>query len=87
MEYQKTINLLENTTNQPSKFRAKNWFEVSDKWRGSYNVNNQIKFKNLTFRSGLCDYSDAYILVSATVAVPNTNAAQAAANVIKLYNN
>ena len=31
MEYQKTINVLENTTNQPSKFRAKNWFEVSDK--------------------------------------------------------
>ena len=28
MEYQKIINLLENTTNQLSKFRTKNWDEV-----------------------------------------------------------
>ena len=30
-------------------------------------------------RSSLCDYSDAYILVSATITVPNTAAAAAAA--------
>ena len=34
-------------------------------------------------RSILCDYSDAYILVSATITVPNTAAAGAAANNIK----
>ena len=28
MEYQKTINLLENTPNQPTKFRTKNWVEI-----------------------------------------------------------
>ena len=28
MEYQKTINLLENIPNQPSKFRAKIWVEM-----------------------------------------------------------
>ena len=27
MEYQKIINLLENTPNQSSKFRTKNWVE------------------------------------------------------------
>ena len=31
-------------------------------------------------RSSLCDYSDAYKLVSATVTVPNTAAAEAATN-------
>ena len=31
-------------------------------------------------RSSLCDYSDAYILVSATITVPNTAAAAAANN-------
>ena len=31
-------------------------------------------------RSSLCDYSDAYILVSATITVPNTAAAGAAGN-------
>ena len=38
-------------------------------------------------RSNLCDYSDAYILVSATIAVPNTAAAGTAANNRKKYNN
>ena len=30
MKYQKTINLLDNTTNQPPKFRARNWVEIND---------------------------------------------------------
>ena len=29
MEYQKVINLLDNTTNEPSKFRTKNWVEMN----------------------------------------------------------
>ena len=29
MEYEKIINLLENTPNQPTKFRAKNWVEIN----------------------------------------------------------
>ena len=30
MEYQKIANLLGNTSNQPSKFRTKNWVEIED---------------------------------------------------------
>ena len=30
MEYQKIINLLDNTLNQLSKFRTKNWTEIND---------------------------------------------------------
>ena len=46
MEYQKIVNLLDdNTSNEPSKFRTKNWVEINDKSRGTYNVNSQIKFK------------------------------------------
>ena len=45
MEYQKIINVLENTPNQPRKFRTKCWVEVNDKSRGTYNVNSQIKLK------------------------------------------
>ena len=67
MEYQKIINLLENTPNQPSKFRTKSWVEVNDESRGVYNFNSQIKFKTLMLRSSLCDYSDAYILVRAII--------------------
>ena len=36
MEYQKIINLLDNTSNQPSKFRAKNCNEVNDQSRRMY---------------------------------------------------
>ena len=46
MEYQKIANLLDDTSsNQPSKFKTKNWVEINDKSRGTYNVNSQIKFK------------------------------------------
>ena len=33
MEYQKIINLLENTLNQPSKFRIKSWIKANDELR------------------------------------------------------
>ena len=45
MEYQKIINLLDNTPNQLSKFRAKNWTEINDQWRGVYIDNSDIRFK------------------------------------------
>ena len=34
-QYKKIINLLENTPNQPSKFRRKNWVEINDESRGT----------------------------------------------------
>ena len=61
MEYQKIIDLLENTPNQPTKFRKKNWVEINDDAHGKYNTNSQIKFKTSMFKSSLCDYSDTYI--------------------------
>ena len=45
MEQQKITNLLDNASNQPSKFRTKNWVEINDEARVGYNVNSQIKFK------------------------------------------
>ena len=75
MEYQKIANLIDDTSNQPSKFRTRNWVEINDESRGAYNVNSQIKFKTIMLKSSLCDYSDAYILVKG-----NTAAADAAVN-------
>ena len=81
MEYQKIANLIDdNTLNQPSKFRTRNWIEINDESRGVYNVNCQIKFKTTMLKSSLCDYSDAYILVMGTITVNNTAAQGAAAN-------
>ena len=61
MEYQKTANLIDGVSNQPSKFRTKSWVEINVESRGTYNVNSQIKFKTALLRSSLCDYSDIYI--------------------------
>ena len=80
MEYQKIANLLDNASNQPSKFRTKNWVEINDESRGTYSVNRQINFKTSMLRSSLCDYSDAYILVKGNITVNNTAADGAAAN-------
>ena len=80
MEYQKIAILLDNASNQPSKFRTKNWVEINDESRGTYAVNKQIKFKTSMLRSSLCDYSDAYILVKGNITVNNTAAAGADAN-------
>ena len=40
MEYKKIINLLNNIPNQPSKFKTKNWIEIKDESRGTYNEQN-----------------------------------------------
>ena len=45
MEYQKIIKSLDNTPNQPTKFRTKNWVEIKDESRKTYNIANQTKFK------------------------------------------
>ena len=68
MQYQKIINLLDNTTCQPSKFRTRNWVEINDESRGKYD-SSSIKFKASVIRSDLRDYSDVYILVSGTITI------------------
>ena len=69
MEYQKIANLIDGASNQPSKFRTKNWVEINNVSRVTYNVNIQIKFKTTILRSSLCDYSDAYILVKGKITI------------------
>ena len=61
--------MIDGASNQPSKFRTKNWVEINDELRGTYNVNSQIKFKITMLKSSLCDHSDAYILVKGTITI------------------
>ena len=56
--------------------------------RGTYNKDNQIRFKTSMLRSSLCDYSDAYILVKGTVTVTKeTTAAPNNANKKAIFKN
>ena len=65
----KMINLLENSSNQPCKFRTKCWIEINDQSRGVYNTNSDIRFKTTMLKSSLCDYSDGYILVKGRITI------------------
>ena len=60
--------MLDNASNQPSKFRTRNWVEINDDSRGRY-ANANIKFKTAMLRSNLCDYADVYILVKGTITI------------------
>ena len=75
-EYQKITNLLDNASNQPSKFRTRNWVEINVDSRGTY-TSKSIRFKTTMLRSNLCDYADAYILVKGTITITGTGATAA----------
>ena len=69
MEYQKIRNLLDNSSNKISKFRTKNWVEINDESRGTYNDDKQIRFKTTMLKFSLCGYSDGNILVKGKITI------------------
>ena len=72
MQCQETANL-ENTSDNLSKFRTRNWVEINDESRGNY-ANSDIRFKTTMLRSNLCDYADSYILVKGTIKITGAGA-------------
>ena len=69
METQKIVNLLNGSDNENSKFATKKWFVVDRESKGNYSHENPIKFLTSSLESNLCDYSDAYILVTGNITV------------------
>ena len=59
--------MLDNTPNQSTKLRTKNWVEITDDTRETYNTNSQSKFKTSLLESSLYDYSNAYIFVNGPI--------------------
>ena len=53
MEYQQIKNFANNTTSQPSKFRAKTWVESNYDACGTYNKISHIKFRTAMLNSSL----------------------------------
>ena len=69
MESQKIINLVDSNDNESQKFATKRWYLINDQNTGSNTYSNDeddttIKFKTKVIKPNLCDYSDAYILVT-----------------------
>ena len=77
METEKIVNLLNGTNNDNSKFATKKWYIIDSASNGNYSQNDEIKFLTTSIESSLCDYSDAYILVTVNItATPNNAATQ-----------
>ena len=74
MEPQKIVNLLNDTDNENSKFATKKWYVIDSESKGVYSHENPIKFLTSSLESSLCDYSDAYILVTGNITVAGGDA-------------
>ena len=78
METQKIVNLLNGSDNENSKFATKKWYVIDSESKGNYSHENRIKFLTNSLESNLCDYFDAYILVTGNITVTRAIAAAAA---------
>ena len=77
MESQKIINLLNHKDEDDPRFETRKWYIVNDHNNGNYNqgddVQSIVKFNTKIVKPFLCDYSDAYILVTGNIKVQNGN--------------
>ena len=73
MESQKTVNLLNSPENKYPKFATKKWHIIDSESKGAYSKDNPIKFLAKSIESSLCEYSEAYILVTENIAVQRRN--------------
>ena len=79
METQKFINVLNDSSNEESKFATKKWYVIdSQTAKSKYKQGDTIKFETETIKSSLCDYSDAFILVTGNITVTAANNADVA---------
>ena len=73
METQKIVNLLNGSDNEFSEFAKRKCYIIIDQNNGQYgrgNENNStIKFEAKVIKPNLCDYSDAYVLVTGDIVV------------------
>ena len=75
METQKIANLLNGSDNENSNFATKKWYIIDSESNGNYSKDEEINFLTRSIESSLCDYSDAYILVTENISVTRTIAA------------
>ena len=73
METEKIVNLLNSSESEYSKFATKNWYIIDSEAKGSYLYHDPIKFLTKSTESSLCDYSDAYILVTGDLTITGGN--------------
>ena len=78
METEKITNLLGNADNESSKFSTRKWYIINDQSNTDYGNGDEngttIKFETKVIKWNLCDYSDAYILVTGDITTTSGDA-------------
>ena len=70
METQKIIHLLNDSSNEESKFATTKWYVIdSQTAKDKYNQKKFIKFETENIKSNIWVYSDAFILVTGNITV------------------
>ena len=73
MESQKIKNLLDHKENTYPKYQTKKWYIINDQNNGQYgegdNNDDTVKIDAEVVKRFLCDYVDAYILVTGNITV------------------
>ena len=73
MKTQNILNLMNRSENEFSKFATRKWHVIDSESRGNYSPENPIKFLTVSLEQSLCDYSDAFILLTGNTAVGGAN--------------
>ena len=74
MEIRKIINVIIDLSDEEPKFATKKWNVIdSQTTKVKYKQGDTIKFETGTIKSSLCDYSDAFILVTGNITVNAAN--------------
>ena len=78
METQKIVNLLDATDNESSELATRKWYVINDQNNAEYDEGNEndssINVETKIIKSSLCDFSDAYILVTGDITATSGNA-------------
>ena len=78
MGTQKIANIMGNTDNESLKFATRKWYVINDQNNTDYGDGDEngttIKFETKVIKSNLCDYSDAYILVTGDITAKGDDA-------------
>ena len=67
----KSLTFLEPDSGNEKYFQTKNWYIINDQNNGQYQDTSTIKFNTEVIKPNLCDYGDAYILVTGNAKIIN----------------
>ena len=81
MDTQKIINLLNDSSNEESKFATKKWYVIDTQTAQG----DTIKFETKSIKSNLCDSSNAHILDTGNITATANNNTDVAFKIVNRF--